>query len=167
MSKDLVVVKVNDIEIEVQPDSQHDWLLSTKDVAEGYGLSESGVRSVKERYADELEEGKHWVLSQSETKVGRPATMWTKRGVVRLGFFIKTPMAKEFRDWAEDYISSKTSSDTSTLPIRLVSSHFIFASHRANPTPSLDSQNSTKTPVRPLFFSFKGFSGSQTYLAPM
>lgn len=30
--------------------------------------------------------------------------MWTKRGVVRLGFFIKTPMAKEFRDWAEDYI---------------------------------------------------------------
>lgn len=74
-------------------------------MAEGYGLSESGVRSVKERYADELEEGKHWVVSNRDTLGGKQkVTMWTKRGVVRLGFFIKTPMAKEFRDWAEDYI---------------------------------------------------------------
>lgn len=99
------LVKVNGVEIEVQPDVEHEWLLSTKDVADGYGLSESGLRSVKSEHSDELEEGKHWVLSESRTKLGgRPSVMWTKRGVVRLGFFIKTPMAKEFRDWAEDYI---------------------------------------------------------------
>ena len=91
--------------IEVQPDVEHEWLLSTKDVAEGYGISDAGVRKVKERYADELEEGKHWVVTDSHTLGGKQkTTMWTKRGVVRLGFFIKTPMAKEFRDWAEDYI---------------------------------------------------------------
>lgn len=86
-------------------DSQHDWLLSTKDVAEGYGLSRSGVQKAKDRYTDELEEGKHWVVTDSHTLGGKQkTTFWTKRGVVRLGFFIKTPMAKEFRDWAEDYI---------------------------------------------------------------
>lgn len=91
--------------IEVQPDVEHEWLLSTKDVAEGYGLSDRGIRLVKERHSVELVEGKHWVKEQNVPKLGgRPSIMWTKRGVVRLGFFIKTPMAKEFRDWAEDYI---------------------------------------------------------------
>ena len=96
-------LKVNDIQIEVQPDSQHDWLLSTKDVAEGYGLSISGVQKARERNPDDFEEGKHFVTTTTERQSGKKI-MWTKRGVVRLGFFIKTPMAKEFRDWAEDYI---------------------------------------------------------------
>lgn len=103
MSKDLVVVNVNDIQIEVQPD----WLLSTKDVAEGYGLSRNGLSMAKTRNADELQEGKHFINVTDSDIGGKPATMWTKRGVVRLGFFIKTPMAKEFRDWAEDYIVNR------------------------------------------------------------
>ena len=84
-----------DITIEVQPDVEHDWLLSTKDVAEGYGLSESGVKKAKERYLDELEEGKHFLMvTNSHSENGNlKKLMWTKRGVVRLGFFIKTPMA--------------------------------------------------------------------------
>ncbi len=32
------------------------------------------------------------------------ATLWTKRGIIRLGFFIKSNRAKQFRDWAEDLI---------------------------------------------------------------
>lgn len=92
--------------IEVQPDVEHEWLLSTKDVAEGYGLTPDAVRMTKNRNEDEFEEGKHF-LSVTNRYGGNgnlKQTMWTKRGVVRLGFFIKTPMAKEFRDWAEDYI---------------------------------------------------------------
>ncbi|MBV5279508.1 MAG: hypothetical protein J0647_10910 [Campylobacteraceae bacterium] len=95
------LVKVNEITIEVRPDVKHEWLLSTKDVAEGYGLSESGLRSIKSDNNGEIEEGTHYVR-MSDAK-GKPL-MWTKRGVTRLGFFIKTPMAKEFRDWAEEYI---------------------------------------------------------------
>lgn len=95
--------QVNDIEIEVQPDSSHDWLLSTKDVAEGYGLSRNGLSRnglsmAKTRNADELQEGKHFINVTDSDIGGKPSTMWTKRGVVRLGFFIKTPMAKDFRE---------------------------------------------------------------------
>lgn len=121
-------VKINDeLEVEVVPNEEHEWLLSTKDVAEGYGLSESGVRKAKERYQDELEEGKHYLTvtdSHAQNITGnskaRTVTMWTKRGVARLGFFIKTPMAKEFRDWAEDYIidgqSKRTAQSQPALP---------------------------------------------------
>ena len=30
--------------------------------------------------------------------------MWTKRGIIRLGFFIKSDRARLFRDWAEELI---------------------------------------------------------------
>ena len=114
-----VVVNVNDIEIEVQPDSEHEWLLSSKDVAEGYGLSEGGLRSAKSKHSDEFEEGKHFIGVANGNTVGNGGskkTMWTKRGVVRLGFFIKTPMAKAFRDWAEDYIIEGAKPQTPKLP---------------------------------------------------
>ena len=32
------------------------------------------------------------------------AVFWTKAGIVRLGFFIKSERAKMFRDWAENVI---------------------------------------------------------------
>ena len=103
---ELIKVEISDeLVVEVQPNVEHEWLLSSKDVAEGYGLSASGLRSVKSKYADELEEGKHY-LSVSNTDAqnmtgnskARNVTMWTKEGVVMLGFFIKTPTAKELED---------------------------------------------------------------------
>jgi len=33
--------------------------------------------------------------------------LWTKRGIVRLGFFVKSERAKMFRDWAEDLVIDK------------------------------------------------------------
>ena len=103
MSKELITVEISDeIIVQVQPHEEHEWLLSSKDVAEGYGLSASGLRMTKKRYFDELDEGTHWVLSQNGTKLGgRPSVYWTKEGVVMLGFFIKTPTAKEFRRLAQ------------------------------------------------------------------
>lgn len=107
---ELIKVEISDeLVVEVQPNVEHEWLLSSKDVAEGYGLSESGLRNTKTRYSDELLEGTHWVLSQNGTKLGgRPSTYWTKEGVVMLGFFIKTPTAKEFRRWASNFIVEKS-----------------------------------------------------------
>lgn len=119
-------VKINnELTVEVVPNEEHEWLLSTKDVAEGYGLTPDAVRMAKNRNQDELEEGKHYIVTEVPTVTDRYArqsnlkstqTMWTKRGVVRLGFFIKTPMAKEFRDWAEDYIIDGGAQPTPAIP---------------------------------------------------
>ena len=113
----LIKVEISDeLVVEVTPHVEHEWLLSSKDVAEGYGLSDSSLRSAKSRHSDELEEGKHYIVKEissvancnsREKHLKSNVVMWTKKGVIRLGFLIKTPLAKQFRDWAEDFIIQK------------------------------------------------------------
>ena len=79
--------------------------MPTADVAEGYGVNEATLRTHKRDHADELVDGKHWVVGITNTLGGpQQATLWTKRGVVRLGFFIRSERAKRFRDAAEDLV---------------------------------------------------------------
>lgn len=115
------LVKFKDVELHIVEDGKHGFLLSTREVAAGYGVSESVIRSHKSNQADELVEGKHFLRVQNMdaqnltgNKMVREVILWTKRGIVRLGFFIKSQRAKEFRDWAEDYIvdSNKPSAIT-------------------------------------------------------
>jgi anti-repressor protein len=98
-------VKFENVNLEVREDSVHEWLLETALVADGYGITENSLRSTKSRNEDELVEGKHYLVLQNATSgQNRNQIFWTKKGVVRLGFFIKSAKAKSFRDWAEDLI---------------------------------------------------------------
>ena len=102
-----IVVEVEGKALQLRKDRKHDWVMPTKDVALGYGVNEATIRKHKERHADELLEGKHWGVTKSHTLGGeQETTIWTKRGVMRLGFFIKSEPAKKFRDWAEEFILS-------------------------------------------------------------
>ena len=83
---------------QAQPDATHDWLMPSKLVAEGYGCSPNTIRGHKRDHSDELFEGQHWLKDENEN------TQWTKRGVIRLGMFIKSERAKIFRDAAEQLI---------------------------------------------------------------
>lgn len=92
---------------------EHEFLLSNKEVALGYGINVATLRSHQSKSRDELIEGKHWIRLEVQTNGGKQKLVhWTKKGIVRLGFFIKSEQAKKFRDWAEDYIvnSRKNSS---------------------------------------------------------
>lgn len=94
--------------VTIIPNSTHEFLMTTKEVAEGYGISDYNIRRHKLEHSAELIEGKHFLSSVSiphaASKGSSKSTFWTKRGVVRLGFFIKSERAKLFRDWAEDLI---------------------------------------------------------------
>lgn len=93
--------------VAVYPNHEHEFLLPTKEVALGYGSSPYSVRMAKKRHPEELIEGKHFLSNVTfcyGAKGASKGTMWTKRGIVRLGFFIKSERAKLFRDWAEDLI---------------------------------------------------------------
>jgi prophage antirepressor-like protein len=105
----------NLIEIEIIENDNFEFLLSTKEVAKGYGVSIENIRSQKSNHKDELIEGKHFLSNYEifDGKQKRKTTVWTKRGVVRLGFFIKSERAKKFRDWAEDLILQKVESEFS------------------------------------------------------
>jgi len=68
----------------------------------------TGVRQTNLRHADELIEGKHFVkgvtICHTLANAQPNQVFWTKRGIVRLGFFIKSERARLFRDWAEELI---------------------------------------------------------------
>lgn len=97
-----------ELAVNVIPNENYEYLMTTKEVAEGYGVTPQNIRE-HQRCNDDFIEGKHFIkgISISDTlgKNAQPHQIfWTKRGIVRLGFFIKSERAKLFRDWAEELI---------------------------------------------------------------
>lgn len=91
-------INIQSILEQAQPSADHEWLLTTAQVAEGYGVSDSTLRGHKSEKSDELQESKHWVKGQKNQ------TLWTKRGVVQLGFHVQSVRAKQFRAMAEEWV---------------------------------------------------------------
>lgn len=93
--------------VTLHPD--HEYTLTTTEVAAGYGVSKDTLKKTVRRHLDEMVEGKHW-FSEVGTNCPHPGITeyglrhWTKRGIVRLGFFIRSERAKRFRDMAEDLV---------------------------------------------------------------
>lgn len=79
------------------PHPEHNWILSTRLVAEGYGVKPETIRSHKANHADEILPEQHFVMDGSQT-------YWTQAGVIRLGMFIKSDQAIAFRNQAETYL---------------------------------------------------------------
>lgn len=103
------------ITLNVRPHAVHEWALTTAEVAAGYGVSSETIRSHKANHKDELVEGKHFVSVENLNAVRNQAdTWWTKRGVIMLGFFVKSEKAKRFRSWAEDLILKVSETATAT-----------------------------------------------------
>jgi len=106
------------ITVSVIPDQNHEFLMTTREVALGYDVSPYTIRRHSMEHSSELHEGKHFIkgvqkchtLAKGVQKTHTLANaqphqvFWTKRGIVRLGFFIKSQRAKLFRDWAEELI---------------------------------------------------------------
>lgn len=105
----------DNLSVEIMPDDRFEFLMSTNETAKGFGVSGNTVRRHKMEHANELIEGKHFITSVQKMNAGCKSAdylqnkqiLWTKRGIVRLGFFIKSERAKMFRDWAEDLVVNK------------------------------------------------------------
>ncbi len=105
----LIETQFEGLTLYVRPHETHEWLMETKLVAEGYGVDESNIKYHLKKHNEELVENKHYIRvrnphSNPRMGIAHVQLFWTKRGVIRLGFFIKSERAKLFRDWAEDLI---------------------------------------------------------------
>ena len=96
------------VTVRVLPDRRHEFLMTTREVAAGYGVTEYAIRKTLLRHDDELADSKHYVTAGTfcpgAKGIPHNALLWTKRGIVRLGFFIRSERARLFRDWAEDLV---------------------------------------------------------------
>lgn len=119
MSANIIPVFFNQVQLSVQPDDVHTYLMTTAEVAKGYGVSDQNIRDQKRRHLDELLANEHFITSVRKTDGRRSSsvaksdarqylqsnvTYWTKLGVIYLGFFIKSERAKQFRKFAADLI---------------------------------------------------------------
>lgn len=106
------------VTVNVLTNPQHEYLMNTSEVALGYGTSKYVILKAYQNHPSEMIEGKHYVkgvdifstphkkrVKNLPQAYRQPkAILFTKRGIIRLGFFIKSKQAKLFRDWAEDLI---------------------------------------------------------------
>lgn len=103
-------IELSNIFAEAVPSDEHGFLMSTKFVALGYGVSDSTVRGHKRDRPTELIEGTHWL------KDDQGNTQWTARGVIQLGFCTQSKQGAEFRAWAENKLMGVGQTDAPALP---------------------------------------------------
>lgn len=119
----LPMVVTEGVTVNVLPNEVHEYLMTTKEIAVGYGTSTYAIQQAFHRNGAELIKGKHFVtaltICQSELpkqlRCAHNATLWTKRGIVRLGFFIKSERARLFRDWAEELVITRAENRQQSL----------------------------------------------------
>lgn len=107
--KQVINLQVTDgLTVAVFQNQTHEFVMPVKDVALGYGVSTGTIRKHLSEKPDEFIEGRHYVkgvtFGNTLPNIQPHAVYWTKAGIVRLGFFIKSERAKLFRDWAESVI---------------------------------------------------------------
>ncbi|MBR8461512.1 hypothetical protein KDE12_01420 [Campylobacter sp. faydin G-105] len=74
-------------------------LFKTEQVAKNYGISQDTVKDHLKNHSDEIIENTHFIVCKNDRN--RPLIKWTLRGIIKLGMFIRSPQAKNFRLWAE------------------------------------------------------------------
>lgn len=123
--------------VQVLPNNDHEFLMTTREVAHGYGVSKYAVFKAVQRN-DDMIEGKHYlrgvdVLSTpNDGTIQDNSILFTKRGIVRLGFFIKSERAKRFRDWAEDLIIAKMEGATQATLFEVPVQHKLPSKRKHN-----------------------------------
>ena len=120
--KDLKLDVTATLAVTITPNKEHGFVLPTKEVAKGYGVSENALRKHHKRHSDELLEGVHFIVAGTKSPHGvvfGKHYLWTKAGVITLGYFIKSEQAKMFRQWATALILEKLSKKLSTPMISM------------------------------------------------
>ncbi len=108
--------------VNVMPSTRHEFLMTTREVASGYGTSVYVIRKAVVRHHSDFVDGFHYLGNETICHAASPGsskgTLWTKAGIIRLGFFVKSGRAKLFRDWAEHLILSTLEGGRKQLPER-------------------------------------------------
>ena len=112
--------------VAVLQNQSHEFVMPVRDVALGYGVASGTIRNQLSKNFDEFIEGRHYIkgvaFCDTLPNIQPHAIYWTKAGVIRLGFFIKSERAKAFRDWAEKIVLEVTA-PPANLPMPIKRRH--------------------------------------------
>lgn len=80
-------------------------LFTTAQVAQNYGISQDTIGDHLKNHSDEILENIHFILKTN--KFNNKVIKWTLKGIVVLGFFIRSSQAKKFRIWASELLEKE------------------------------------------------------------
>ncbi len=94
--KKLVITKV----------SEHEFYMTLDQVANALEVNENTIMMQLNRNASEYQENVHWGTITYRDSMGRSRDkrILYKRGVIRISMFIRSEVAKRFRQWVEDLV---------------------------------------------------------------
>lgn len=108
-NQQLMKLQVTDgLTVAVLQHQAHEFVMPTKDVALGYGVSSGTIRNHQLSHSEDLQYGRHYLkgvdLVNTLPNSQPHAVYWTKAGIIRLGFIIQSKRGVIFRNWAESVI---------------------------------------------------------------
>lgn len=98
------VAVFNNKEINIITDREHEFLISTVDVARGYNVYASTVRKHFKKHSDLFKEDVHYKYLSNKF-------YWTKKGILQLSFLIKGVKSLVFKDWINRIVINHVSND--------------------------------------------------------
>ncbi|GGN32424.1 hypothetical protein [Deinococcus daejeonensis] len=163
------VLEVGSQEVILTPDPAHEFTATTEQVALGYGVSASTIREQKRSNGEEFVEGKHF-LSVRIPDAGNgnlKQTLWTKRGIVRLGFFIRSARARMFRDMAEDLVIGQLAHSVANCDAvpALISARGVAAGLGCSAKSAMNRLSYRQ--IQPTHHCFEPVCGAPTFLFPL
>lgn len=97
MTTTITMLQVGPVEVEVQPDPDHGWTITTAEAARGFACDADAILR-QWRVRTDLIRGTHWLDGTNGEVV------WTRKGIMRLGFVLVAPRARPFVVAAEKSI---------------------------------------------------------------
>lgn len=101
-----IVLHVGGVALEASPTGDdRQWFLTIDQVAEGYGVARNTIFTHLKEHADEIRDGIEKGVGITDTPGGtQKKTVLYREGVIKLGFFVRSERAKQFRQAATDLI---------------------------------------------------------------
>ena len=100
----VTLVEYNKLELHPVADTEHNWLLSLNETCEAFGIDKKAIEALQHSHIDTLTEGRHFLYTTitSGGVTTSKIMFWTKKGIIRLAYYLKTDSALTFLDFAED-----------------------------------------------------------------
>ena len=105
MHTNIILVLFNDLELHPIIHPKHQWLMTTKELARALNLELVDLINLKANNEDRFIEDKHYLYSQVKTcdySNGAEMFLWSKKGILRVVYMLKSDIAMEFLDFIED-----------------------------------------------------------------
>ena len=103
--RDIVFVEFNDIELHLLADDRHQWLITLKELSLAFDVGLNVIIEIKSEHDSDLIEGKHFIFDSIASEYWEDRTkrlLWTKKGVMRLAFWLNNERVIEAIDFFEE-----------------------------------------------------------------